>query len=62
MGGGKIISLSDYRKRKNMTVDERIKELCEYYDNEIDNLHTVIADLMLRLATLEERWEKETKK
>jgi hypothetical protein len=62
MGGGKILSLSDYRKRKNMTVDERIKELCEYYDNEIDNLHTVIADLMLRLAILEEKCEKEIKK
>ena len=35
MGGGKILSLSDYRKRKNMTVDERIKEhlshLNKYY-------------------------------
>ncbi len=56
-----IISLTEYRRRKGMTVDEKLREMAEYYDKEIDTLHanqheikTDLASLALQLGALKE--------
>lgn len=36
-----------------MGIDEKIRELAEYYDSEIDQLHEVIGELKERCSSLE---------
>ena len=48
-----IRSLDDYRRIKGMTIEQRIKELTDYYDAEIDYAFEEIAKLKLRVMELE---------
>jgi hypothetical protein len=43
-----------------MTVDEKLKEVEEYFDKEIDHLHEVIAEMRMEIAILKAKWMEAT--